>query len=72
MNIKLLITNWVLITCPGDLRNDKEVSPTVSGLCSALENHFLSDVLKLTLSFRLQTLSPTSLGFIFVHCETFL
>ena len=26
--------------CPGVLGADKDVSPTVSGLCSALENHF--------------------------------
>lgn len=33
MNIKLLITNWVLIVCPVVLGVDKEVSPAVSGLC---------------------------------------
>lgn len=33
MNIKLLITNWVLIMCPVVLGAAKEASPAVSGLC---------------------------------------
>lgn len=49
MNIQLLISNWVLIMCPGVLRVDKEVSPTVSGLCLvSFGKSFLADVLKLT------------------------
>lgn len=50
MNIKLLITNWVLIMCPGVLGADKEVSPSVSGLCLfSFGKSFLADVPKLTL-----------------------
>lgn len=42
VNIKLLITNWVLIMCPVVLGADKEVSPAVSGLClvRSEKNHF--------------------------------
>jgi hypothetical protein len=47
VNIKLLITNWVLIMCPGVLGADKEVSPTVPGLCLVSSGKsFLADVSK--------------------------
>lgn len=50
--------------CPGVLGADKEVSPTVSGLCSALENHLRQMCQSELLGFRFQALSPTSLAFV--------
>lgn len=52
--------------CPGVLAADKEVSPTVSGLCSALENHFWQMCQSHLLGFKFPASSPTSLGFIFL------
>lgn len=56
MNIKLLITNWVLIMCPVVLEADKEVSPAVSGLCLVRSGEIIFGRLTLALGFECQFL----------------
>lgn len=65
VGIKLLKTNWVLTTCPGVLGADKELSPTVPGLCSALENHLWQLCRSPLLSVRFPHCLPQVLALVF-------
>lgn len=65
VGIRLLITNWVLTTCPGVLGADKEAS-LLCGASVQLWKIFCGSWARAhVLSVRFQTSSPTSLGFIF-------
>lgn len=71
-NIKLLITNWVLIMCPVVLGADKEVSPAVSGLCHVRSEKIIFGR-RAEVNFRVWISCLSSLCFIsLVHLEIFL